>query len=69
MLAFTIYNWNDLSVHNMIISQILLSSMFIFGGIDHILSENKTLKIMGVAYFGVAIFAAFVAFTKLYIGM
>jgi hypothetical protein len=38
--------------------------MFIFGGIDNVLSDNKKMRIMGVLYFAVAIFNAYVVYTK-----
>ncbi|WP_374104027.1 DUF3953 domain-containing protein [Bacillus sp. ISL-18] len=38
--------------------------MFIFGGIDNLLSKQKSMKMMGILYFVVAIFVTFVSINK-----
>ena len=64
LLGYTIYIWNDFSDNSFLIMQSLMVSMFIFGGIDNLLNKERVMKLMGLLYFAVAIFIAFVSISK-----
>ncbi len=61
LLGYVIYNWNDNSDKSFLTMQMLMVCMFIFGGIDNLLTEQRSLKMIGGLFFVVAIFIAIVS--------
>ncbi len=64
LLGYVIYNWNDNSDKSFLTMQMLMVCMFIFGGIDNLLTEQRSLKMIGGLFFVVAIFIAIVSINK-----
>lgn len=64
LLGYVIYSWNDNSDKSLFTMQMFMVSMFIFGGIYNLLSEQRSLKMIGGLYFLVAIFIAIVSINK-----
>lgn len=51
LLGYVIFSWNDSSDKSLLTMQMLMAVMFIFGGIDNLCSEQKSMKMIGVLYF------------------
>jgi hypothetical protein len=64
LLIYVIYSWNDLTNKSILTMQFLMISMFVFGGLDNLLSKHRIMKIMGILCFAVAIFITFVSISK-----
>jgi uncharacterized membrane protein HdeD (DUF308 family) len=64
LLIYGIFTWNNLTNKSIFTMDIIGLCMFVFGGIDFLLSKQKKMKIMGIFYFAVAIFTSFVLIFK-----
>ncbi|WP_066074888.1 hypothetical protein [Neobacillus soli] len=64
LIGYTIFSWNKSTNQSMLISQLLMMSMLVFGGIDNLLSKKNIMKGMGIIFLAVAIFIAVVSIIK-----
>lgn len=64
LIIYNLYTWNDHTHHSTLISQCLLMSAFLFGGLEYVLSNKKSSKINGIVFLGIAILIGFVLFIK-----
>ncbi|WP_026694017.1 hypothetical protein [Peribacillus kribbensis] len=64
LLIYSVYSWNDDSENNHITIQILMLSMFLFGGIENVINKQRKMKSMGLLYLAAAIVGALVLMYK-----
>lgn len=63
-VCYVIFTWNNFTNKSIFTLDFLAVFTFVFGGIDNLLSKQKSMKILGIFYFAVAIFITFVSISK-----
>lgn len=64
LMGYIIFSWDDITNKSMITRQILMISMFVFGGIGNLFNKQMILRITAILYFAVAIYITFVLISK-----